>query len=346
MSICVTPAALDSESSEVCGLLQANLPAISHEARFDWLYRANPDGPAWCWLARQDATGELVGVTSLFPRSMWVGGRAVMCGQVGDFAVSAGYRSLGPALLMQRATMEPVDTGALAFCYDCPPHEAGMATFRRLGLKPSVAMNRYVLLMRVERHLEKRFGFAPPFVSKIGNFLLRSSCTGRASSARGLHIDEHTGPFGDEFSCLDDSLKDEQVIRSRRSSAHLNWRYRQDPLNQYRVLTARHQGELVAFLIFSEAKESLVVLDLFGTGFPQSALALLERLREHCDFTIQRIEAYLSEGNNAVAPLLEKCYRPRGIAAQIVAYAIPGGEMDGFLNPGARWSFQAVDIRV
>jgi hypothetical protein len=344
MSICVHPVDFDLERSEVLALLQANLPALPHERRFHWLYRANPDGPAWCWLARQGATGEPVGVTSLFPRSMWVGGRVRMCGQVGDFAVSAGHRSLGPALFMQRATMEPVDQGALAFCYDCPPHAAGMATFRRLGLQPNIAMDRYALPVRVDRRLEKRLGFNPLFVGVVGNFLLRSY-TGPRVRPRGLDIEEHTGPFGDEFSLLDDSLKDAQVIRSRRSSAHLNWRYREDPLNRYRVLTARCQGELIAFLVFSTASESLVIVDLFGAEFPESALTLLEGLRECCDLSCQSIEAFMSEGNEAITPLLQKRYRRRDVAAQIVAYAAPGSETATFLKESARWSFQGVDIR-
>lgn len=101
----------------------------------------------------------------MFPRSMWVGGQLKMCGQVGDFAISAGHRSLGPALLLQRATFEPVDSRSCPSANDCPrPRSAAMATFSRLGVQPNCAVARYVLPLRVDGQFRKRLGFTPPFL--------------------------------------------------------------------------------------------------------------------------------------------------------------------------------------
>src|SRR5271157_183742 len=111
MTISVRSVHFECDGPELLGILQTNLPGLSHAQRFQWLYRANPDGPAWSWFACQGTSGRAVGVTSVFPRSMWIGDQLRMCGQVGDFAISASHRSLGPAILLQRATFEPVDQG-------------------------------------------------------------------------------------------------------------------------------------------------------------------------------------------------------------------------------------------
>src|SRR5690242_8182661 len=104
MSILVRLADLDNESSEILGLLQANLPNLPHKRRHNWLYRTNPDGPAWVWFAIEKNTGDIVGLTSLFPRSMWLGTRLTTVGQIGDFAIRPSHRSLGPAVQLQCAT--------------------------------------------------------------------------------------------------------------------------------------------------------------------------------------------------------------------------------------------------
>jgi hypothetical protein len=344
MSISVRPVDFNSESHELLAMLQVNLPALPHQRRFNWLYRSNPDGPAWSWFACQGPSGQPVGVTSVFPRLMWVGSQLMMCGQVGDFAISPGYRSLGPAVLMQRATLEPVDQGTLTFCYDCPPHDAGMAPFRRLGFKPNFVMDRYALPLRVDRQLRTRLGFHAPFLAGIGNALLRSYFT-RGLRRSDLEIEEYTGPFEEEFSRLDDSVQGSDVIRSSRSAAHLNWRYREDPLQKYRVLTARRHGELVAFLILSFTKEDLTIVDLFGAEFPESALALLEALPELCLPRYQSVMAFLPEQGELVLPFLKAHFRRRDVAAKVVVYAAPGSEVARFIQERAHWSFTGVDLQ-
>ena len=162
MTISVRPVYQESYNQEFLTILQANLPSLPDARRFKWLYCDNPDGPAWSWFALQDSPQQVIGVTSLFPRSMWVGGELQMCGQVGDFAVSASHRTLGPAVLLQRATFDPVNNGELAFGYDCLPHQAGMSTLPRLGIRPNCKVHRYAFPLRVDAPFRKRLGAASP----------------------------------------------------------------------------------------------------------------------------------------------------------------------------------------
>ena len=52
MSITVRPADLEAEADQIVKLLAAYVNPCYDRARFEWLYRRNPDGVAQAWLAR------------------------------------------------------------------------------------------------------------------------------------------------------------------------------------------------------------------------------------------------------------------------------------------------------
>jgi hypothetical protein len=346
MTVTVRPADLEVERESLFGPLERNLPDLAHRRRFDWLYRANPAGPAWSWFAYDDGTKEIVGVASVFPRAFWIGRRVERCGQVGDFAVDATHRSLGPAVLLQRATFQPVDHGVLAFCYDCPPHDQGMATFRRLGIETTCRTHHYARPLRAERQVERRLGRGaiPGAVTAIVNRVLAVRVAGQRRAPRGVEIAEHVGRFGEEFSVLDRDAGASEVVRSRRSAEDLNWRYRDDPLHRYHVLTARRGGELEAFVVFASAADDALVLDLFG-HLPQSlAVALLDAAATAVRSTgAQTLRMTIGEDNEGGEAARGAGFWPRGQGPRIVAYAGRGIEART-LQPSSAWRIRQIDL--
>ena len=345
MSIFVRPVDHSSESQKLLNVLQLNLPFLPHAQRFEWLYRANPDGLARSWFACHGTSDQIVGVVSVFPRSMWLGAHLKLCGQVGDFATAASHRSLGPSLMMQRATFEPVNDGTWSFCYDCPPHDAGMSTFRRLGMKTNCEMWRYALLLRIDRKLQRYLGRSSRVPTAVGNLILGLYLSQR-KKVNSLEITEHTGPFGEEFSRLDSAVKEEGVIRAARSAAHLNWRYREDPLQYFKVLTARQKGELIAYIVFCVVGETVTIVDLFGTELPTAAVALISAVVEQCKLSCQAVQTFVSEASELADSFMALRLRRRSLAARVVAYAKPGTDVAAFLNGGARMVFTQAEIRV
>lgn len=346
MTLSVRAVHHESEKQELLRQLQTNLPDLPHERRFHWLYCANPDGPARSWFVCAGAEGQVVGMTSLFPRSTWLGERLTICGQVGDFAISASHRSLGPAVLLQRATFAPVDQGEMSFCYDCPPHQAGMSTFRRLGMHRNCVIERYALPLRVTTRMRKRLGSASALPAAVGNLVLKAHrwSTSKARP-KGLEISEHAGSFGTEFSELDTAVKNPNAIRGQRSSIHLNWRFREDPLQQYSVLTARRQGDLLAFVVLCVKQGTITIVDLFGKQLHETACALLDSVIERYERSHETVEAFLSEENPLSDVLLQMHFSRRSEAAQVVAYAKPGGAVSTILQGNPAWCFQQADLR-
>jgi len=341
MDLTLRPASLSEDGQELAELLERNSPGPAKEHAY-WRHESNPAGPGWSWVISDGKSGTISAMVSVLPRHAHVDGRLVTCGVVGDFVVDAAIRSLGPAVTLQRATFGPVDSGALAFCYDAVPHDRGMSTFMRLGMSPNCELIRHAYPLRSDEYLKKRLGkgaWTKPLFA-VTNLALRMR-VGRPRRS-GLEILELDGNFGDEFSELDRQVSSSSVIRSSRSAADLTWRYRSAPGPRFRVLVARRSGELWGFLAFRVLDNRASIMDLFGKHLSDVGSDLLEALidvgrREG----LASLEGYLSEDGCLNSVFARSGFRPRERAARIVAYTKPANSI---LNSGARWSFGGCDI--
>jgi hypothetical protein len=348
MTVAVRPVNLNTEREDLLDILGRNLKALPHARRFQWFYYNNPSGIAWSWFVYEKESQKVVGVASVFPRSVWVGNEVKRCGQVADFAIDSTHRSLGPAVMLQRSTFEPVKDGLLGFCYDCPPHESGMSTFRRLGMKANCQMHRYARLLKTDRRMGEYLGQGrlAAYSSRLANLLLEVSAS-RKQKRAGVEIAQHTDRFGEEFSQLDAQVGGGEVIRGQRKAEDLNWRYRDDPLREYQVLTARQNGELLAFVVFSVSDQDAYIVDLFGIKFPDVAIQLLDAVADHLkgkQKSVQTLHATVSDNNDLMGILQKAGFRYRDKGAQVVAYTQPDTETFRVVHGGLRWSFNHADI--
>jgi hypothetical protein len=341
MDLTLRPASLSEDGKELAALLERNTPGPAKEHAY-WRHESNPAGPGWSWVICDRKSGMISAMASVLPRRVHVNGEIVVCGVVGDFVVDAAIRSLGPAVTLQRATFEPVDSGALAFCYDAVPHDRGMSTFVRLGMSPSCEVIRHACPLRSDDYLGRRLGkglwMKPVFA--VTNLALRMRTGRRAMS--GLEVLELDDSFGEEFTELDKRVSSLGVIRSGRSATDLTWRYRSTPGRRFRILVARGAGELRGFLAFLVSDNRASIMDLFGVHLSEVSGNLLEALidlgrREG----LAGIEGYLSEDSCLNTVFARTGFRPRERAARIVAYTKPANSI---LNSGARWSFGGCDI--
>lgn len=345
MAVTVRAVDLDTEHEELLAVLERNLTDLPHARRFKWIYRDNPLGPAWSWFAC-DASGEVVGVASVFRRAMWLGRRVTVCGQVGDFAIDASHRSLGPAVMLQRATFEPVDRGSLTLCYDCPPHDRGMSTFRRIGMSTSASLARHAKLLRANRKIEGRLGEGPMAraLTPVGNALLWLR-DGDVPRPNGLEIARLAGRFGAELSELDQRVHARDAIRGRRSAEDLNWRYRDDPLHDYIALAARRRGELIGLVILSVSGRDATLVDLFGEFRPGDTLGLLDAAADEARSAgAETLHATVSDGSHLVAELGRAGFSRREAGPHVVAYTAPGSEDRAQLDRPLIWDLTHHDI--
>ena len=339
MNLSIRPVDLSNEQEELVAVLQRNLPDVPHSARFSWLYRNNPSGAARTWFLC-DRNDRVVGVTSLFPRTVWINNTATVCGQVGDFGVDSEYRSLGPALLLQQATFQPVQDGEMAFCYDCPPHERGMAMFYRLGIREHCQTQAYVKPVRVERQLRRMLGRpAGSLAAHIVDPVLSLRFRGQRGSSS-IEFALHNSEFGHEFTACDQA-PESGTVRHRRNAEDLNWRYRNNPLREFEVLTARKNGELLGYVVFSVENGDALIFDLFGTDLAHVGPRILQAITELARSRhLHTIRALLSQ-KCSYRPLFERAgFFPRDHGPRIVAFSV---SHEAWLR-SASWQFQQADV--
>lgn len=337
MAIEIRQADLVADRQVVLNLVRDNLTDEATVERYEWLYRRNPDGDGKAWIASDGANGEPVGIASAYPRLMQVEGEQVTCWNLGEFAVSASYRSLGPALRLQRACLGPVFEGSVAFSYD-NPNEGFLALYRRLAIPVTAHVARYLKPLRVDRRLARWIRsrtMARP-LSLLGNGLLRLRDFPLRAGRR-YEIRPHEGPFDVRFTHLHERVSRRYAVCGGRRAEYLNWRYRENPLHRSQALSAWHKGEMVGYVVFHFRLGDGYITDLFAEDLPGLSRELLaasvETLRRVGVFAIS---AWAIEDSPLVTGLRGAgFFQMKGYP--LVVCTKPGGPLDGLVTEASKW---------
>jgi hypothetical protein len=264
MSIAVRQADLESDRQAIIDIIARYLNPRSGQSRFDWLYKNNPQGGSRAWVAVDTDSGAMVGMLGAFLRHVYVAGREEPAWVLGDFCIDDQYRSLGPALMLQRACLAEVDLGQVAFCYDFPSASM-MAVYKRLGIDALGQIVRLAKPLRVDRKVRKivKSPAVVRGVSAAANFLLALN---DGISARGDRLTScfHQGSCGEEFSVLAREVGRGFGFCIQRSAEYLNWRYLANPLYRYEFIISRRNEALLAYAVFTHNEEDALLVDLFG----------------------------------------------------------------------------------
>jgi hypothetical protein len=264
MSICVRAGDLQVDRPVLIDLISRNLPRHTDGATFDWLYLESPHGKAHVWLAVEQEAGKVIAAAAAFPRQVYMGDSEIAAWVLGDFCLDPQYRSLGPAMELQRACLGVMESNGGKFCYDFP--SAGMvAVYKRLGFAVKEKMLRLAKLLRVDRKVREIVNIptAQRAVSAVGNSLLKLSPK-KFVSDYSVEFAVHPGPCDEEFSILTSKQRGSLGICSQRSAEYLNWRYLKNPLKSHEIMTARRDGALIGYVVWAQTGEDAVVVDLFG----------------------------------------------------------------------------------
>ncbi|MGE5323312.1 MAG: hypothetical protein ACM3SW_10640 [Actinomycetota bacterium] len=253
-------------------------PSFS-DTRYDWLYRQNPHGRARAWLAQNLENGDIVGVSAAFKREACAQGSERSGWILGDFCIADTYRSLGPALQLQKATLTALgNLGDAQFCYDFPSRSL-MAIYQRLGVQASAHLVRMAKPLRIPERSQRFTGLKAldrP-AAKIGDLLLRVTDYG-GPSRHGWEIAIHETECDHEFTELWETTLAENNIRIQRTAEYLNWRYLRHPLVGYQILTARKAGALRGYLVFSVGDDNAEIADWCCGGDDRLVMVLVQDL--------------------------------------------------------------------
>jgi hypothetical protein len=274
MPIQTRSATLDADRQDIIELLRRHLTPLSDGNRFDWLYRLSPYGPARVWVACDSVNGEIVGAAAIFPRKMYVGGIEKMAWVLGDFCLEEKYRSLGPALQLQRACLEACSEPPFEFCYDFPS-KSMMAIYKRLGVSETSKLVRWAKPLRMEGKLEQIVGseVVARGLATIGNVVLAQR--GWKGTKESCELAFHHGACGEEFNALDRQLRERTGVCTVRTAEYLNWRYLRHPATPHEFMTARRNGALIGYAVFAYRAEDAKIVDVCSVEEPAVIARLL-----------------------------------------------------------------------
>lgn len=278
MTIRIVQADLDAHREVLIEAISRFLTPLSDNRRYEWLYRRSPYGEAQVWMALQSGGDDVVGAAAAFPRRFYVGDDERLGWVLGDFCLDPRYRSLGPALQLQRACLGLLESDNACFFYDFPSASM-VAIYNRLKVGPSTRMVRLAKLLRVDRKVRQmnKIPVAQRAVAAVGNTLLKFASP-KITSDNSLEIALYQGECGKEFSVLAQGQRGSLGICVQRSAEYLNWRYMHNPLARYEFITARRCGSLKGYAIWTQAGEDATVVDLFGHNDPAMGKALLAEI--------------------------------------------------------------------
>jgi len=277
MAIHIREANLIDDGMILTGLVQRYLNAEADGARFRWLYQENPFGPARAWIACEQQ-GEAIGMAAVFPRQMYRDGKIVSGCVLGDLCISPNYRSVGPALQLQRSCLACVRPPEFAVAYDFPSTTM-LGIYKHLGISPIGESVRLAKILRadqkVERALRSRLLSRP--ASAAVNFAL-AAASRKPENRTDLSFRLETTLCGSEYSDLARRVGSSLGICTLRSAEYLNWRYWRHPHRKYEFLTARRAHDLLTFCTFTMLDGNATVVELFGDMDVQVVTGLLREL--------------------------------------------------------------------
>ncbi len=340
MRIEIREADLDKDRQLLIDTLLRYLTEGSDGRRYDWLYLNNPHGRAKTWIATDGDNGTMVGVASSFPRRIHFDRKRETVWVLGDFCINSDYRSLGPALALQKACLRRTVSTTRTFCYDFP--NTGMAAiYKRIGIEPMGAMVRLARPLRVDRVLERTIKFKPLVrgLAVAGNAWLKLTSP-KAKSSGDLEVASHEGECGEEFSRLASRVGYGYGICVDRSAEYLNWRYLAAPLNRFEISTVRDRSSLLGYAVYEQRGSNATIADLFAVEDPPAVLLLVGRVIELLrNRGVVTVSLPILESHRWVPWMRKLGFHPRE-SSPVFVYA----PEDSLLNPeGKEWFLMCGD---
>ena len=111
-------AATLADGPEIIAMIREMIPGVDAEARWRWLYEANPGGRALTWIAH--AGDAVAGCTSFFPFRLWLDGEVVGAALGGDGYVRPAFRRMGLGSQLHDASRHAMARLGIGCMYGAP----------------------------------------------------------------------------------------------------------------------------------------------------------------------------------------------------------------------------------
>jgi hypothetical protein len=319
--------------------LMSNIFVGDMDARYEWLYRDNPHGGALTWLAIENATGEAVGCTSIFPRRVMVNRRERLGSIGGDCYIEPRVRRRGLATRLHLASFDGMRDAGIEFMYG-PPTPNNLGALIKAGSRLVTSYRRWVRPLTSLGAYHAAFSRVPTrFEAQLAGLPIRVLDRLTRSHAEGYALTEVLD-FGREFDAWFDGAAETHRVTCVRDAEYLKWRYRN---GKQTVLAIRKDEELRGLLAMERAGDEMSVMDLFSAAEPRVIDAILRLAIEFATASgCSRLEICTTEGSAAARRFLRHGFIARDERGFQVAVAENDDQARTLLDSNA-WHLTEAD---
>ncbi|QGJ69194.1 Hypothetical protein PBC10988_8620 [Planctomycetales bacterium 10988] len=291
-------------------------------ARYDWLYRQNPDGNAALWSVRQQKTGKMVGFTVALPRRVLVDGQIRTAWNGADFSILKPFRALGIALKLRRAAKDGIDNGRADFLY-AHPNSTMQVIHEKVGHRSIGTMVRYAIPLKSSFYIENRFGsrIAGRCLGPVVDQALRWTSPATYHRAHSKLTWEEAPTFDARFDRLFADAQLARPVIGVRDAAYLQWRYAENPLYPTHAVLAESEGKLRGFALIQPEGNVWHLKDVFcetvGTWDKDLLAAVLQQARR-CG--IASVSATFLDGFPLESTFTAFGFQRRSTVSQMMGY--------------------------
>ncbi len=251
---------------------------VSLSEKYAWIYEQNPDGQVLFWLLVHEETGDVAGVASLFPREFVIDGQSCVGAIAGDLLISPHHRSLGPAVMLQRAVVDEANAQGARFVIIYPNKNASLIA-KRVGYKKVGYLARLVKPVSASPILAAVN--IPKILKPVAKPLLELAFTVALSdifSGKSLNF-RSVDSVGDDFDSVWNAYKGQLSFTAQRSTHYLNWKYGQDPGDDHQFYIAENSstGTMEACLVYRRDDDAFEIRDFVPAPDSRIGRKLLQK---------------------------------------------------------------------
>ncbi len=344
MAYVVKEADLERDRQTMVEILERNRTRedTDYQKRFDWIYLNNPFGRAKAWIIYREEDRLPVGFTGVFPRPVFVNGKAYLAWNCGDFSIDTKFRTLGVAVKLRRAAKDGVDSGEVPFLYAHPNRRMEVIHFR-VGHKKISQMVRFALPLKFNRYLKDKL--KPPVLAELLSLPVNLSVKMRFALKRQKGF---KGLINDGIKCttehekLFESMKQQFAVIGTRSCKFLQWKFADHPNFKYRQFDFFQGNQLKGSLFFLLKNDTVHLIDVLIEDWQNLAAPLfLEFIAQVYAYRLGSSLSFIIQENNPLIEVMKAVgFRQRDDAtSSVIAYASEEKqpELANVILNGANW---------
>lgn len=251
--------------------------------RVQWSYENNPHGKACLWLLRDPLAKNYCGTCAVLPRIFKIKDQEVKVGITADFSIQKQYRTLGPALKLQRSI---VGSEEFEFLIGLPNKQSASVQLRA-GFKTLGNFSRYVKVFGLNQLLKEQM--KPYFLTCLNLpatvfFRLTSLLAKLRLVTKNIERGDIYTEFSKEFDIFLSKTKFNFSFSVKRDHQYLQWRFCENPYVSYNIFVHKENGleDLAGYAVFFVRDNIAFIDDILAKDIPDAFKRLMMSFIKYC----------------------------------------------------------------